>query len=232
MDHLLLLGFLGGALAVDDRAGWQSLLAQPVFASLLVGFVFGEISAGILVGLFLELVWLAVLPMRGMKRPDQVCGAVVGASATCYLIQGMGDFRFTFVISLGVLIGLLSGEIAARVSLPLFRLRERKLARVGAFRNVEDWQPVRSLLWIHVFTTAYTFIVETAIVLVSLLVAGLFAQWVSGEAGGFVLRTVERWGLIFPAFGIASLIHVFWHKHLTRFLILSGLLGLFVLWIK
>jgi mannose/fructose/N-acetylgalactosamine-specific phosphotransferase system component IIC len=232
MDHFLLLGFLGGALAVDDRAGWQSLLAQPVFASLLVGLIFGEISAGILVGLFLELVWLAVLPMRGLKRPDQVCGAIVGTAATCYLIQGMGDPRFSFVISLGVLIGLLTGEFAARVSMPLYRVRERRLARVGAFQNIEDWQPVRSLLWIHIFATAYTFIVEMVIVLVSLLVAGLIAQWISGGAGGFVLRTVERWGLIFPAFGVASLIHVFWHKHLTRFLIISCLLGLFILWIK
>jgi mannose/fructose/N-acetylgalactosamine-specific phosphotransferase system component IIC len=232
MDHFLLLGFLGGVLAVDDRAGWQSLLAQPVFASLLVGCIFGEISAGLLVGLFLELVWLAVLPMRGRRRPDQVCGAVVGASSTCYLIQGMGDPRFAFVISLGVLAGLLTGEFAARVSMPLFQLRERRLARVGAFRNIEDWQPMQSLLWIHVFATMYTFVVETIIVLACLLVAGFLTQWVSGEAGGFVQRMVERWGLIFPAFGMASLIHVFWHKHLTRFLILSVLLGLFVLWIK
>lgn len=232
MDHFLLLGILGGALAVDDRAGWQSLLAQPVFASLLVGLIFGEVAAALLVGLFLELVWLAVLPMRGKRRPDQVCGSIVGASSTCYLIHGMGDPRFAFVISLGVLIGLLTGEFSVRASLPLFKLRERKLARVGAFQNIEDWQPIRSLLWIHIFATIYTFIVEMVVVLVCLSIAVLFAKWVSNEAGGYILRTVARWGLIFPAFGVASLIHVFWHRHLTRFLIISGLLSLFVLWIS
>lgn len=232
MDHFLLLGFLGGALMVDDRAGWQSLLAQPIFASLLVGFILSEISAALLVGLFLELIWLAVLPMRGTKRPDQVCGTIVGASSACYLIQVMGDPRFAFVISLGVLVGLLAGEFASRVSQPLFKLREKRLALIGASDNMQAWQPARSLLWIHVFAMAYTFIVETVIVLICLLLAGVFAKWVSSEAGGFVLRTVERWGLIFPAFGVASLIHVFWHRHLTRFLIMSCLLVLFILWIK
>jgi len=231
MEHFLLLGVLGGALAVDDRAGWQSLLAQPVFAALLVGLIFGEVSAALLVGLFLELVWLAVLPMRGMKRPDQVCGSVVGASSTCYLIHGMGDPRFAFVISLGVLIGLLTGEFAARIAMPALRLREKKLARIGAFQNVEDWQPAQSLLWIHIFSTLYIFVVEMVVVLACLLITGLAAKWVSSLAGGYILRTVERWGLIFPAFGVASLIHVFWHKHLTRFLVMSGLLSLFILWI-
>jgi PTS system mannose-specific IIC component len=231
MDHFLLLSFLGGALAVDDRAGWQSLLAQPVFASLLVGLVFGEIAAGLIVGLFLELIWMAILPMRGMKRPDQVCGAVVGASSACYLIEGMGDPRFAFVISLGVFIGLIAGEFTTRVSRPLFRLRENKLAHVGTFRNTEGWQPVRSLLWIHVFATAYIFLVEMLIVFVCLVIASVFAKWVSNEAGAFMLRTVERWGLIFPAFGVASLLHVFWHKHQIRFLIMSSMLVLFILWI-
>ncbi|MFH1754151.1 MAG: PTS sugar transporter subunit IIC [Candidatus Latescibacterota bacterium] len=232
MDYFLLLGVLGGALAVDDKAGWQSLLAQPIFAALLVGLLFGQIAAGLMIGLFLELIWLAVLPMRGMKRPDQVCGAIVGASAACYLIHETGDPRFTFVVALGVLIGLFAGEFAARASVPLFKVRERRLARVGAYGKMDGWQPMRSILWIHIFATAYIFLVEMMIVLVSLLIAGVFARWVSSSAGSLAIRAIENWGLILPAFGVSSLVHVFWHKHLTRFLILSGLLALFILWIK
>ena len=39
MNHYLILGLLGGILALDDRTGWQSLLSQPVFAASVVGYV-------------------------------------------------------------------------------------------------------------------------------------------------------------------------------------------------
>ncbi len=232
MDHYLLLSLLGGVLALDDRSGWQSLLAQPIFASLIVGSLFGEISFGLIIGLFLELIWLAVLPMRGTRRPDQVCGAIVGTASACYLIHVQGDPRFAFVISLGVLSGLLAGEFASRLSLPLLNLREQRLGRVALMSNVEGWQPVRSLFWIHVLATVYVFAVEVLIVFVFLSIGATVSKWVSGGAGSFVVKSIEQWGLLFPAFGIASLIHVYWHKHLTRFLIMSAVLIFIMLWIK
>ncbi|NIM20360.1 MAG: hypothetical protein GTO51_09035 [Candidatus Latescibacteria bacterium] len=232
MDHYLVLGILGGALALDDRAGWQSLVAQPIFISLIVGYIFGEISSGLIVGLFLELIWLAVLPMRGTRRPDQVCGAIVGSASACFLVHTMGDPRFAFVISLGVLSGLLAGEFASRLSMPLQHLKEQRLSRIAYLRNNEDWRPVRNLFWVHLFATAYTFFMEVLVVLLFLAVGYAFSKWVSSSAGESVVKSIEHWGLLFPAFGVASLIHVYWHKHLTRFLLMSTVLILVVLWTK
>ena len=97
MDLFFLLALIGGFLAVDDRAGWQSLLAQPIFASLLVGAITGEIAAALPVGLILEFVWLSILPMRGSRRPDQVLGAIVGSGTACLLAKLASDPRLLLI---------------------------------------------------------------------------------------------------------------------------------------
>ena len=78
---------------------------------------------------------------------------------------------------------------------------------------------------------AYIFIVELLVVLLFLFLGGLVATWISAHAGSLIVGAFEHWGLLFPAFGIASLIHVYWHKHLTRFLIMSAVLIFIVLWL-
>ena len=46
----MLYTMLGGFLAVDHRAGWQGLLAQPVFAAAVIGFIVGEVEIALAVG--------------------------------------------------------------------------------------------------------------------------------------------------------------------------------------
>ena len=78
MSPFLLLSLVAGALAVDERAGWQSLLGQPIFSALLVGVITGQMYVALATGLVLELIWLSIMPMRGVKHPNRVTGGIVG----------------------------------------------------------------------------------------------------------------------------------------------------------
>jgi PTS system mannose-specific IIC component len=218
--------------AIDDRAGWQGLFAQPVFICLVVGYIFGEVIPGLIVGLSLELIWFAVLPMRGTRRPDQVCGAIVGAASACSLIHGTGDPRYAFLISFGVFLGLLAGEAAARISQPLLRIREERLNRLWLANGAKQTRPACRVVWAHVLATSHIFVVEAVVVFSFIFIANAVSVWASGAVGGAMVRGIEYWGRVIPAFGAASLIHVYWHKHLNRFLILSVVFFLLVLWIK
>jgi mannose/fructose/N-acetylgalactosamine-specific phosphotransferase system component IIC len=232
MEHFWTLGLIGGLLALDDRAGWQSLLSQPVFASTAVGYLLGQVGTCLFIGLFLELIWLAILPMRGTRRPDQVGGAITGAACACTVVQGGGDPRFAFIVAMGVLIGLLTGELAARISLPLMILRDRRLSRVVQVSGFIGSQPTTGLIWVQGLSMAYVFVMELILVLLFLLIGANLAVWISNNAGKIIVGAFEQWALILPAFGVASLIHVYWHKHLTRFLLMSAAVILIVLWIK
>jgi mannose/fructose/N-acetylgalactosamine-specific phosphotransferase system component IIC len=219
-------------LAIDDRAGWQSLLSQPLFASLLVGLVVGQMEAAIAVGLAMELVWLAILPMRGARRPDGVAGAIVGSGTACLLLQHTGDPRVTFVVSVGAFVGLCVGEAVGVASRVVGRVRARRLAgfapRVdGNLRTV-----TRRLDSYHLASLSYLFFFEVVAVALALPVCYAVAESFTAFVGDPIAVGSSWWLTLLPAFGAAAVLQHFWHRHSNRFLVLAAAVALVVLWVR
>lgn len=79
--HLLLLGLLGGLLALDATSLGQFMLSRPLVAAGLAGMVMGNPHAGIVVGVLLEAIHLAVLPVGAARYPEAGPAAVAAAGA-------------------------------------------------------------------------------------------------------------------------------------------------------
>jgi len=225
MSFIIELSLIAGLLAIDDRAGWQSLLAQPVFTGSLVGLLIGEVYVGVAVGLVLEIIWLSILPMRGQRRPDQVAGAVVGAGTAGLLLQLTGDPRLLSITAVGILAGLLTGELAGRVLSPFNRLKNSVLSgtdfatasRVGA-----------KLLGLQLSSLVYIFVVEVLIVFTFLSFSLNVSERITGAVS---LEGSIGWLRLLPVVGAASLIHLYWQQSLKRVLVLCTVLTVLVLWI-
>lgn len=231
-NPFIVLSLVAGLLAVDERAGWQSLLSQPVFAALLVGVFMGDIQTAIMVGVVLELIYLSILPMRGLRRPDHVASAVVGAGTAILLMQWTADPRTAFIVAVGILAGLVAGELGAKLTAPFFGLQNRYLSRVGFSVDATRRQTSRRLFWLHSGSTAYIFVVEASIVFLLLNVSyNLTEKFTRLTAGSFV-DGASHWSVLMPALGAASLIHLYWHQHLKRVLILTTVLVIAVLWLR
>jgi mannose/fructose/N-acetylgalactosamine-specific phosphotransferase system component IIC len=228
MEYYILLSAIGGVLAVDDRAGWQSLLAQPVFAGLLVGVLLGQPKAGIAVGLPLEFVWLSILPMRGIRRPDHIAGAIVGAGTACLLIRYSGVLRFDFLTTIGVFNGLLAGIIGMGLAKPMFDFKEKRLSRFAVPRESIGF---RELGRLHLASSAAIFAIEFVVILVLLVISVSIGRWVSLSLLDSIHEGARFWSVLIPVFGIASLIQIYWHRFSVRFLFLSMMIVLLVLWI-
>lgn len=228
MESILLFSVIGGVLAVDDRVGWQSLLAQPVFAGLLIGFVTGQPQAGIAVGVLLELIWLSILPMRGIRRPDQIAGVVVGAGTACVLLNSTGDPRFGFITAIGVITGLMSGIGALWLAKPVHEFKD---VRLSEFANSSRAQDPRSLGRMHLLQTISIFLIEMAMILVFLSLSLVLGEWMSSVMDESVIEGTRFWAILMPVFGISALIQIYWHKFSIRFLFLSMMLVLLILWI-
>lgn len=230
MDHLTTLGVVAGLLAIDDRAGWQSLLAQPVFTALLVGLVVGDLTTALAVGVVLELIWLSILPMRGQRRPDQIAGAVVGAGTACGLTTLTADPRVGFIVAIGIFVGLIAGELGERITLPLWRLRDRTLAESDFAKQQSDL--TRRLFLAHTGSLGFIFVVEAVLVVLLLQLAYRFGDLIARSIDGTLVVGAVTWRYLLPALGAASLIHLFWHRHLKRVLILSAVMVTLVLWLR
>ncbi|HZG42780.1 MAG TPA: PTS sugar transporter subunit IIC, partial [Longimicrobium sp.] len=67
---LLLLGVLGGVLALDATSFGQFMLSRPLIAAVLAGIATGSAQAGIVIGVLLEALQLAVLPVGAARYPE------------------------------------------------------------------------------------------------------------------------------------------------------------------
>ncbi|MEE9269123.1 MAG: PTS sugar transporter subunit IIC [Candidatus Krumholzibacteria bacterium] len=232
MSPFIVLSLIAGVLAIDDRAGWQSLAAQPVFAGLVVGIVTGEVHAALTVGLLLEFIWLSILPMRGLRRPDQIAGAIVGCGTAGLVMHFTGDPRLLFIVAAGTLAGLVAGELAARLSAPLFAFLNRYLGRVEFSPDARYAGTTRKLIALHAGSTLYLFVVEAVIVYILLGAGYQAAERLTRYVGGSFVVGAVNWEQLLPALGAASLIHIYWHRHLKRVLILCAVMVILVLWLR
>jgi mannose/fructose/N-acetylgalactosamine-specific phosphotransferase system component IIC len=229
LEQVALLALISGVLAVDERAGWQGLFAQPVVSGALVGVIFGDFIAGVSVGVVLELVWLSILPMRGMRRPDAVAGAIVGAGTAVLLARNTGDPRYIFIIALGALSGLIAGELAGSAGRRIHRVRERHLGRFP----VSDDAAVLERRLVGAFIASVGFIVAAEVLLVGVMlpVSMWCAELLMAVAGDSVITGSRWWVEIVPVLGAGALIQMYWHKQHNRYLVLSAAVALMLLWI-
>ena len=229
LEEITLLSLLAGVLAVDDRAGWQGLVAHPVVSSTVVGLIFGDFATGVSVGVVLELVWLSVLPMRGVRRPDAVAGSIVGAGTACLLVRHTGDLRLEFIVALAAVLGLIAGELAGSIGRRIHRARERRL---GRFNPPAESRPLqRRLLLYLLYSISFIFGAEVLLVAVMLPLSAMAAEWFTSVAGTSVATGAHWWVDIIPVLGAGALIQMYWHKQQNRYLVLSAVVVLLLLWI-
>jgi mannose/fructose/N-acetylgalactosamine-specific phosphotransferase system component IIC len=228
MHDLLVIAIIAALLAVDDRAGWQSLAGEPVFSALIVGLCFGHVGAALRCGVALQCVWLSIGAARGSRRPNAVVGGVVGAGTACLSLHKSGDPREPLVIAAAVFCGLLAGEAAQWAGTRAGTAREKWLEgfRLPANPNVAS----RNLTLYSVGSAAYIAVVEGVIAAVALAVAIPLASLIIDRAGESATG-LAAWTAALPAIAVATVAHAFATRALGRTAALGFLLAVVVAWL-
>lgn len=102
--RLLLAGLFGGLCYLDRTAACQVMLHRPLVVATLMGAIFGSFSAGAQVGVVLELLYLARLPVGASVPPDDTGAAIFAGSAAAAASSSLGldSGSFTALILLSV----------------------------------------------------------------------------------------------------------------------------------
>lgn len=226
MHDLVTIAIIAGVLALDDRAGWQSLLGEPVFSGTLVGLATGHAAAGMSVGVVLQLVWLSIGAARGSRRPNVVVGGVVGAGVMC-----IGFPKAPDPVQLGasaVFLGLLAGEAGAWTASVSGKWRERWLE---GFKLPPDTLAASRNLAVYTAGSALLVGLVDALVVLSVLplalpLAGLMMDGMGGAVGGAGI-----WLAALPGLALAVIAHAFATRSLARFVLLGAGLLMVVSWL-
>jgi mannose/fructose/N-acetylgalactosamine-specific phosphotransferase system component IIC len=80
MNPVLSASLLAGALASDNRSSLRLMVSQPVCGGLLAGFALGNPREGLLAGAVLQMLFLGLVPVRGIGMSDLALGGVAASS--------------------------------------------------------------------------------------------------------------------------------------------------------
>lgn len=80
MSPVLSASLLAGALASENRSSLRLMVSQPLCGGFLTGLLLGNLRDGFLAGALLQMLFLGMITVRGMRMPDLTLGGVAGAA--------------------------------------------------------------------------------------------------------------------------------------------------------
>lgn len=93
---------------LDRTAALQLMVSRPIVAAPLTGWLLGDLSAGLQVGVLVELLWLGRLPVGAAIPPDDTQVAVASTALAVTAAAGRADAA---MIVLAVLVAMPLGKV-------------------------------------------------------------------------------------------------------------------------
>jgi mannose/fructose/N-acetylgalactosamine-specific phosphotransferase system component IIC len=84
LSDIILVALAGGIIGLDRTAAGQFMISQPVVAGPLIGWMLGDATTGLIIGIVLELIWLMDIPV-GTFVPADSTFTTVWATAVAVL---------------------------------------------------------------------------------------------------------------------------------------------------
>lgn len=176
----VLLLLWGTMVSVDLITGPQIMIARPLVAGTVAGFLVGDPTAGVTVGIVIELFALDVLAVGAVRYADYGIGAVAGAVAAA---GAPGVLGLGLAVTIGLVISFL-GEVGIQ-----WVRRQNTISVRGAQEALDrgDRSAVVRLQYVCVTRDVLKGLVITG---VGLLLAGMVRSWSFLSVRGAVLLTL------------------------------------------
>ena len=93
----ILIGLLGSLIILDTTIVLQSLISQPLFTCSIIGWILGDISLGFQLGVYLQILWLNLIPVGTAIIPEGNTAAIVTTVLVFRYSQDTQMFNVVFV---------------------------------------------------------------------------------------------------------------------------------------
>jgi mannose PTS system EIIC component len=98
----LIAGAVGGLLWLDRFQIFQAMISRPIVCAPIIGWVVGDLEAGLASGLLFEMLWLRRPPVGGYVPPDATLASIVTAAVSS-LVRAETGAALTSVVFLSFL---------------------------------------------------------------------------------------------------------------------------------
>lgn len=183
MTELLRLSALGGLLGLDTTGVGQFMVSRPLVAGLLTGWLLGDPSLGLMVGVVLELYLLVSFPSGGARFPE-------GSTATVVAVSCAVPFDVADAVPLAVAVGLVWGQISGSTVTYLRHVNSMLVPEQGDREPSARWVTGAHVAAITLDFLRASLVTVSGIFVGRLVVGAVIAAWPLPEASSTGLLLV------------------------------------------
>jgi len=205
---------VAGIAALDATPVAQTLLSQPLVTATVLGAIWGDWHTALEVGLVLQILSAATLPLGARTPEDYAVGGVIGISVA---LIAATRHPFAMVRESSALLGAIAGLLASVGGVGLLKWQRRRNEGLSRWCEaaLRDGQ-LGALAAAHRAAIVLSFAVGVTYCAVWLAVAApLAVKLASAES----LRLARAFSLAQPLWlglGVAQLLHAFVQRRLAR----------------
>ena len=205
MLNAILIGLVAGIGILDERIFGSTLFGRPIFLSIFVGLILGDLKQGIIIGAQLELVWMGIAGIGAATPPDYVTGGVIGTALAIMSGKGIG---IALAIAVPVAVLAQSLGVLVRVINLYFSHKADEYAKNANFKGVA------LMLWIPAFLFFLSTFVPTFL---AMILGATKINIIVNAIPKVILDGLTVAGNLLPAVGFALLLDMLFSKKLMVF---------------
>ena len=159
------VALLGGALCLD-RILLQVMISRPIVICPLLGVVLGEAYTGLIIGAFIELLWINRFVIGAHIPPNDSLASVLIAAGSILAGRELGHLSRE-LITLAILLFLPLAILGQKVDIEIVKLNEILSDR--AIKDAESGN-IRGISRKHIFGLIRTYIIYVVFIFIFLLI--------------------------------------------------------------
>ncbi|MDO9516016.1 MAG: PTS sugar transporter subunit IIC [Syntrophales bacterium] len=192
------VALLGGVICLD-RVFLQAMISRPIVAGSIIGVVLSEPFTGLIIGAFIELLWIDRLPMGLYIPPNDTVAAVLATAGTILVGRELGSFSRE-LIALAILLFLPSAILARQVDVWIIKTNDRLSQKAAEYARLGD---IKGLAREHRYGLVKVFAGAFLIIFVCLVPGVVFLKWTFPILPERVLKALLYTYFFIPILGIA-----------------------------
>ena len=192
------VALLGGVMCLD-RVFLQAMISRPVVVGPVIGMVLSEPFTGLIIGAFIELLWIDRSPV-GLYIPPNDSIVAVLATAGAILAGRESGHPPRELVALAILLFLPFGILAQRVDIWIIKTNDRLSQRAVEYARLGD---IKGLAREHMQGLVKVFAGAFVIILVCLVPGVAILEWVFPILPERILKVLSYTYFFIPILGIA-----------------------------
>jgi len=150
IEDLLIIGLVGGIVAIDTTEFGQLMISLPIFSSVVLGYLFNNIEMGLFIGIVMVFPWLKLIPAGGALYHEGNIGSCTAAGTCLMTITRIPGYE-NQMLFLSIIYGIILSYTAGRVIFIKRKLNEKIVRR--NINNIEQGKLGRTNFWIFLSVT-------------------------------------------------------------------------------